>query len=211
VAAVEITNFTGELARAEAFIRAKCALISTEGLTIHIKHTRAKRRDVTGYYRFADRRIVIAVRRRLRYPRRAAYGVGSVTLLHKPPRGRPYKLVWHEDRFDGPDDLLAFVAGHEIWHFLCHSGQRKGDHETKANCNGFLWLREFKCWAGAGARVEAIPPLPPRPDRAAAAASAPAASGAGKVEAEPSVAPRPLAARARTERNPPRDAVAAAP
>jgi hypothetical protein len=173
VAAVEIMNFTGELARAEAFIRAKCALIGTEGLSIHIKHTRAKRRDVTGYYRFADRRIVIAVKRRLRYPRTAAYGVGSITPLRKPLKGRPYKLVWHEDRFENPDDLLAFVAGHEIWHFLCHSGQRKGDHETKANCNGFLGLQEFRRWAGAGARVEPIPPLPPRPDRPAPSTALP--------------------------------------
>lgn len=158
----EIRNYTEDLARAEAFIRAKCALIATDGLSIHIKYTRAKRRDVTGYYRFADRRIVIAVKRRLRYPRTAAYGVGSVTLARKPPRGRPFKLVWHEERFASPDDLLAFVAGHEVWHFLCHSGQRKGNHETKANCNGFLWLREFRRWAGTA--VDAVPPLPPRPD-----------------------------------------------
>ena len=162
----EIQNFTGQLERAEAFLRAKCALISTEGLSIHIKHTKARGRDVNGYYRFADRRIVVAVKRRLKYPRKAAYGVGSVSVARRSPRARPFKLVWHEERFDGPDELLAFVAGHEVWHFLCHSGQRKGDYETKANCNGFLWLTEFKCWAGPGHAVEPIPALPPRPDHA---------------------------------------------
>jgi hypothetical protein len=181
----EIKNFTGELERAEAFLRAKCALISTDGVTIHIKHTRAERRDVTGYYRFADRRIVIAVKRRLRYPRHAAYGVGSVALAEKPARGRAFELVWHEGRFTSADDLLAFVAGHEIWHFLCHSGQRKGNHETKANCNGFLWLREFQRWAGPGARVEPIPPLPARPDLPAArpAPARPVAAAAAAVAA----------------------------
>jgi hypothetical protein len=153
------------LERAEAFIRAKLALVATDGLSIHIKHTRAKGRDVNGYYRLTDRRIVIAVKKRLRYPRKAAYGVGSVPAAKRGVRGRPFKLVWHEERFDGPDDLLVFVAGHELWHFLCHSGQRKRDHETKANCNGFLWLHEFRAWTSLRAPVAAIPALPPRPDR----------------------------------------------
>ena len=160
-----IRNFTGALARAEAFVRAKLALIGTEGLSVHIKHTRAKGRDITGYYRLTDRRIVIAVKKRLRYPRKAAYGVGSTPAPKRGVRGRPFKLVWHEERFDSPDDLLVFVAGHEVWHFLCHSGQRKRDHETKANCNGFLWLREFRNWAGPGESVTSIPVLPPRPDQ----------------------------------------------
>jgi hypothetical protein len=180
---VELRNFTGELEQAERFIRAKCALIATDGLSIHIKHTRAKRRDVVGYYRFADRRIVIAVKRRLRYPRRSAYGVGSLPIAQRSAHGRPFKLVWHEDRFDGPDDLLVFVAGHEVWHYLCHSGQRKGDHETKANCNGFAWLHEFRRWSANDRPVDAVPLRPPRPDlpfdqpsRSAAALPTPAHS-----------------------------------
>jgi hypothetical protein len=188
----EIRNFTGELERAEAFVRAKCALIATDGLSIHIKHTRAKRRDVTGYYRFADRRIVLAVKRRLRYPRHAAYGVGSVALEQKPVRGRAFKLIWHEDRFASADDLLAFVAGHEIWHFLCHSGQRKGNHETKANCNGFSWLREFRRWTGLAAHVEPVPVLPPRPDVAAATVVAVAAAAPAPRATFIPVVPRPL-------------------
>jgi len=162
--AAEIKNFTGTLDLAERFIRTKCELFETEGLSIHIKYTRAKGRDVNGYYRFRDRRIIIAVKQRLRYPRKAAYGVGSKTVERRTLRSRPFKLVWHEDRFDSPEDLLVFVAGHEVWHYLCHSGQRKGDHETKANCHGFLWLAEFKRWSGPGHPVAAIPTRPPRPD-----------------------------------------------
>ncbi len=170
-AAVEITNFTGALEQAVAFTEAKCERFLTDGLSIHVKYTRAKRRDLDGYYRARDCRIVLAVKRRLRYPRRAAYGVGSVTRPKPavtPIKGRPYKLVWHEDTFTSPEDLCVFVAGHEIWHYLCNSGQRKGDHETKANCNGFLWLEEFRTWPGPGHPVAEIPARPPRPDLAPA-------------------------------------------
>jgi hypothetical protein len=162
---MELQNFTGKLERGEAFVRAKAALAETEGLSVHIKFTRARGRDVNGYYRWDDRRMVLAVKQRLRYPRRAAYGVGTQSRDWQRLGGRPYRLLWHEESFASPDDLLVFVAGHEFWHFLCHSGQRKRDHETRANCNGFAWLREFRAWA-PGSEVEAIPPLPPRPDRA---------------------------------------------
>ena len=162
---MEITNFTREFRRGEAFVRAKYALADTTGLSVQIKFTRAKGRDLDGYYRSKDRRIVLAVKRRLRYPRTASYGVGSCPPRKARANGRPFDLVWHEDRFESPDDLLVFVAGHEFWHFLCDSGQRRQDHETKANCHGFAWLREFRCWAGPGAPLEEIPERPPRPDR----------------------------------------------
>jgi hypothetical protein len=179
---MDLQNFTGKLERAEAFVTAKAALADTEGLSVHIKFTRAKGRDVNGYYRWDDRRMVLAVKQRLRYPRRAAYGVGTQSRDWQRLGGRPYRLLWHEETFASPDDLLVFVAGHEFWHFLCHSGQRKRDHETRANCNGFAWLREFRAWA-PGVEVEAIPLLPPRPDRAAETAVS--------VQAIPTPQPRP--------------------
>jgi hypothetical protein len=162
---VELRNFTNGLARGEAFVRAKASLVDTDALSLHIKFTRAKGRDVAGYYRWEDRRMVLAVKQRLRYPRSAAYGVGTTPRDNR-LGGLPYRLVWHEEVFASPDDLLVFVAGHEFWHFLCHTGQRKRDHETRANCHGFAWLAEFRSWAGDGHAVAEIPPLPPRPDRA---------------------------------------------
>jgi hypothetical protein len=162
---VDLRNFTGKLERGEAFVRAKGALAITDELSVHIKFTRAKGRDVNGYYRWDDRRMVLAVKQRLRYPRRAAYGVGTQARDWQRLGGRPYRLLWHEETFASPDDLLVFVAGHEFWHYLCHSGQRKRDHETRANCNGFAWLREFRRWT-PGSALEEIPLLPPRPDRA---------------------------------------------
>jgi hypothetical protein len=168
---IEIRNFTDALEHAQAFIHAKCAHLEDADLSIHIKHTRARRRDVTGYYRLNDHRIVLAVKRRLRFPRTAAYGVATRPVRRPVSARRPYRLVWHEERFSSPDELVVFVAGHEFWHFLCHVGRRKRNHETKANCHGFLWLREFQCWNGPAEPVAAFPEIPPRPDLEAAPAA----------------------------------------
>ena len=162
---LELKNFSGDLARGELFLRAKCALINTHRLSIHIKHTRARGCDVTGYYRSDDRRLVAAVRPGLKYPVKAAYSVGYAP--KKDGRsGLGRQKIWYEDRFESPDDLLVFVAGHEIWHFLCDSRQRAASHDEEALANrlGFLWLREFKRWRGSGARVAPIPAEPMRPD-----------------------------------------------
>ncbi len=172
---VEIRNFTDAMNRAQAFIQAKCAHLDGTSLSIHIKHTRARRRDVTGYYRWSDQRIVLAVKRRLRYPRTAAYGVATRPLRRPGFGRRPYRLVWHKACFGSPDELVVFVAGHEFWHFLCHVGQRKRDYETKANCHGFLWLSEFKHWVGPGHAVDPFPEIPPRPDEPPTPVATPAA------------------------------------
>ncbi len=163
---VEIRNFTDAHERAEAFIRAKCHHVRTEGLSLHIKFTRAKGRDFDGYYRLDDRRIVIAVKRRLRYPRVGEYGIATTPTRSRVAR-RPWKLVWHPGTFESADDLLVFAAGHEFWHFLCHTGQRTRDHETRANCNGFLWLNEFQRWQGPPEPVAPVALMPPRPEAAA--------------------------------------------
>jgi hypothetical protein len=167
-----IKNFTHRLARGEAFLQAKCRLIDTRKLSIHIKFTRARGCDLTGYYRWDDRRIVMAVKPGLRFPLKAAYSVA-----HAPSKDGRSKLgrqkIWYEERFDSLDDLLVFVAGHEIWHFLCDSRQRPADldQEDLANRVGFLWLAEFKRWRGEGARVASIPMNPPRPDLMRASAT----------------------------------------
>jgi len=187
---VEIRNYTGKLERGEAFLRAKAALADTDSLSIHSRADSVCGRDVNGYYRWEDRRMVLAVKQRLRYPRAAAYGVGTTPC--SPRRlggGLPYRLVWHEERFESGDDLLVFVAGHEFWHFLCHSGQRKRDHETKANCNGFAWLREFRTWTGTECPVAEIPMVPPRPDQTAASSTPLPAIAATIAPAAPTLFP----------------------
>jgi hypothetical protein len=159
---LEIKNFTGRLQRAEQFLRAKCDMVRTRGLSIHIKYTRAYDAEISGYYRWDDRRMVVAVQPGMRYPFRAAYSVAYAG------RGRRARLnrqpIWFEELFYSAEDLLVFVMGHEMWHYLCHTRQRSGDEETMANRNGFLWLREFKRWKGPRSRVARIPNAPPRPD-----------------------------------------------
>lgn len=160
---VDLQNFTTGLDTAVEFFQAKSQYFSTEGLSVHVKYTRAKGCDLDGYYRFDDRRMVLAVKQRLRYPRLASYGIGSTPCAKA--KGAPYDLVWFEGRFDGPDDLFVFVAGHEVWHYLCHSGQRRGDFETRANCHGFLWLAEYRLWKKDPSCVLPPPVRPPRPDQ----------------------------------------------
>jgi hypothetical protein len=167
---LDLRNFTGRLQRAEAFIRAKFALVRTRGLSIRIKYTRAYDAEISGYYRWDDRRMVVAVQAGLRYPFKAAYSVASKGRGHRARLST--QQIWYEELFDSADDLLVFVAGHEMWHYLCHTRQRKGDQETKANCHGFLWLSEFKRWNRREGRVASIPEDPPRPDKRRAAAHA---------------------------------------
>jgi len=42
------------------------------------------------------------------------------------------------------DENMVWILGHEVWHFLCKTKQERGNRQTKANANGFKWLREFK-------------------------------------------------------------------
>ena len=54
---MDLLNFTGRLERGEAFVRAKAALVCTQELSVHIKFTRARGRDINGYYRWKDQRM----------------------------------------------------------------------------------------------------------------------------------------------------------
>jgi hypothetical protein len=160
----QIKNYTGGLEHGQAFLRAKLSLVDTRRLSIHVKHTFARKCDVTGYYRWDDRRIVLAVRPGLEYPLKASYDVALAP--RKDGRsGFSRNKIWFEEVFRSEDDLFVFVAGHEIWHFLCDSRQRPPslDREALANRLGFLWLHEFKRWRGPGTRVDGIPTEPPCP------------------------------------------------
>jgi hypothetical protein len=47
--------------------------------------------------------------------------------------------------FTDPSELLIQVAGHEAFHFLCHSGQIVGtDAENEAERFGLEWLKEWR-------------------------------------------------------------------
>jgi len=39
---------------------------------------------------------------------------------------------------------MVWITFHELWHFLCITGQKTGNYQTKANGFGFEMLRKFK-------------------------------------------------------------------
>jgi hypothetical protein len=42
--------------------------------------------------------------------------------------------------------VMAFVFGHELWHFLCRTKQKSGNWQTKANKFGIEVLEAFIRW-----------------------------------------------------------------
>jgi len=54
------------------------------------------------------------------------------------------KYVFDADRIYTRDEALAWILGHEFWHYFCFTKQERGNFETKANACGFRWLRNFR-------------------------------------------------------------------
>ena len=54
------------------------------------------------------------------------------------------KYIYDSENIRTKDEALAWILGHEFWHYFCYTGQEHGNVETKANACGFRWLRAFK-------------------------------------------------------------------
>jgi hypothetical protein len=136
----------------------KLSPYDTAALSLHLKRHRRKDQLFSGYCRYADMVIVAAIHQDLPLPFRLAKPVGST-----PNRRRRcgYDYVWHEVVIETADQALVWVAGHECWHFLCKTGQRSGNWETRANRFGFEWLTEFLAPAGPRALFDEAPLSPP--------------------------------------------------
>ena len=67
--------------------------------------------------------------------------------LKRLPRRYGGGRAWVE-LFDNLDDLLVWVTGHEMYHFLCWTRQLDGDvaNEIQANALGRAWVAEFQDW-----------------------------------------------------------------
>jgi hypothetical protein len=52
--------------------------------------------------------------------------------------------IYDRDQINSRDESLAWILGHEFWHYLCFTNQESGNVETKANANGFKWLRKYR-------------------------------------------------------------------
>jgi len=137
---VEYRNLT-DLELAPRFILEKLQSFDTTRLRLHLKLHRRRDSPVSGYFRFKDCLIVAAVRRVQRFPLKNRWPVAT----RPAPGWRGWAWVCDEEEVRDRDELLVWVAAHEIYHFLRHTRQVPGiQRETRANRFAFEWLREFK-------------------------------------------------------------------
>ncbi len=137
---MEYRNYT-DLVAAPAFILKYLAAFDTSKLRLHLKFHRRKDQAVSGYFRYNDFLVMAAVREKQRFPLKNEWPVGS--RKSRGPRG--WAWVWDGEPVRTRDELMVWIAGHELFHFLRHTRQVEGiQRETRANRFGFLWLREFK-------------------------------------------------------------------
>jgi hypothetical protein len=137
---MEYVNQT-DLVAAPAFILKQLEPFDTSKLRLHLKFHRRKDQAVSGYFRYKDLLVMAAVRENQRLPLKNEWPVGS--RKSRGPRG--WAWVWDGEPVHTRDELMAWIAGHELFHFLRHTRQVEGiQRETRANRFGFKWLREFK-------------------------------------------------------------------
>ena len=135
----EFVNAT-DLQLAPDWIREKLKTYDTRALRLHLKRHRRKDQLFSGYCRYDDCLIVAAVHEKLPLPFRLQKPVRSKP---NPRTARGYEYIWRDMAVATADQALVWVAGHECWHFLCRTGQQKGNWETRANNFGFDWLEAF--------------------------------------------------------------------
>ena len=136
---MEYRNHT-DLVRAPRFISRRLEPFETSSLRLHLKLHRRKDQPVSGYFRYGDRLVVAAVRARQRFPLKNAWPVGT----RRVRGGRGWAWVWDEEPVRDRDELMVWIAAHELYHFLRHTKQIGGiQRETRANRFAFEWLRAY--------------------------------------------------------------------
>ena len=136
---MEFRNLT-DLVEAPAFLLRRLEPFETGPLRLHLKFHRRKDQPVSGYFRFRDLLIVAAVRRTQRFPLTNAWPTGS----RQVPFGRGWAWVWDEEPVRDREELMVWIAAHELFHYLRHTRQLKDiQRETRANRFAFAWLRSF--------------------------------------------------------------------
>ena len=87
-------------------------------------------------------RICCFIPERTRFPRREEIPTGTKTL----PSGG-WRYTTQPVTFADEMELFAFLAGHEAFHFLQHSGQVSGRNtEPEANCYGLQWRYAWRIY-----------------------------------------------------------------
>ena len=135
----EFVNAT-DLTQAATWIRQKLASFDTSLMRLHLKRHRRKDQVFSGYCRYDDFLVVAAIHQRMPLPFLLQKPIGSVPNKR---RKRGFDYIWHEQVIETAEQALVWVAGHESWHYLCKTGQMKGNWETRANRYGFAWSQEY--------------------------------------------------------------------
>jgi len=88
-----------------------------------------------------DYRITAGINPNLNYCVRVRYFIGT-----KQWTGATKGFSWIEQDTNLKDcnENLIWIFFHELWHFLCHSKQKKGNYQTKANVFGFDMLEKYR-------------------------------------------------------------------
>ena len=89
---------------------------------------------VTGLRKGQPYKIHIKVNSGKEYPDNEKWGI----CLYK------NKYVFDSANIFSRDEALAWILGHEFWHYFCYTKQERGNVETKANACGFRWLRAYR-------------------------------------------------------------------
>ena len=58
---------------------------------------------------------------------------------------RRFAWIWDREKACDRDELMVWIAAHELFHFLRHMRQVPGiNRETRANRFAFEWMRDYK-------------------------------------------------------------------
>lgn len=134
-----IKNETG-LKEIEKFVKEKLSCYDTRDLKLYMRWSTGKHK-INGYCRYTDFFTTCRVNKNNKYPIRFKYPVGT----NQAGAGLSgFSWIIDESTAHDAEEAMAWIVGHETWHFLCKTKQEKGNFQTKANKAGFAWMREFK-------------------------------------------------------------------
>ncbi len=147
---MRLKNRTG-CVQAENFIRQEIKPFETTGLSVCLKYTQDKDSALRGYFRLRDVRIIAAVNSTITLPAPVWLPVRT-----EASGGGHFQSACDEESAATLDELMVWVFFHEFHHFLCHTRQKNGSWQTKANAYGFELMRKFKN-ACASQTLEPVP------------------------------------------------------
>lgn len=147
---MNLKNKTGKCKKAEKWFR-DCIAASdydTRRLWVEMKKSKS-RKGVVGYCQYPRGSGAYLIRAGVnfdyKYPFELILAIGSKPFAGE-MAGKGFGFKWVEDKEEirNVDDFMIWILGHELWHYLCHTKQAKGNYQTKANAYGFALLRAFK-------------------------------------------------------------------